>query len=90
MIEGKGLGGKNINRTNLRLTNAYDLKLKSLARSVNMKPAELSRYIVERFLDNSKMVHDLQEEYCLYEAYRVRLVTMNGTVKYQLGERYDR
>lgn len=91
MIEGKGLGNKQINRTTLRLSNSYDLKLKQLSRSVNKKPGELSRYIVEYFLDNAQLIHDLQEKFCLYDAYRVTPVRANGRVKYQLrGERYDR
>ena len=91
MIEGKGLGNKNINRINLRLSNSYDLKLKQLSRSANKKPAELARYMVEYFLDNAQLIFELQSKFCLYDAYRVTPVRANGTVNYQLrGERYDR
>ena len=90
MIEGKGLGNKNINRINLRLSNSYDLKLKQLSRSVNKKPAELTRYIVEYFLDNAQFVFELQDKFCLYDAYRVIPVRASGEVKYQLnGGRYN-
>jgi hypothetical protein len=90
LIEGKGLGNKNINRINLRLSNSYDLKLKQLSRSVNKKPAELTRYIVEYFLDNAQFVFELQDKFCLYDAYRVTPVRANSEVKYQLnGGRYD-
>lgn len=90
MIEGKGLGNKNINRTTLRLSNSYDLKLKQLSRSVNKKPGELARYVIEYFLDNAQLVFELQEKFCLYDAYRVTPIKANGKIKYQLrGERYD-
>jgi hypothetical protein len=81
MIEGKGLGGKKPARKNVYLSNEYEKKLNMLATSCGKKPGELARMILERALDDSMTVNELQNEYCLYAAYRVRLVKDYKTEK---------
>lgn len=94
MIEGKGLGGKKPARRNVYFSNEYEKKLNMLATSCGKKPGELARMILERALDDSMMVNELQNEYSLYSAYRVRLVKDYKTAKldyvlYDKNERED-
>jgi hypothetical protein len=79
MIEGKGLGGKKINRVNVSLSNAYDLKLRRLAIACNMKPTTLAGLLVQLSLDNADLVAELQKNHCKYNAYKVMPI-----VTYQL------
>lgn len=78
MIEGKGLGGKKINRVNVSLSNAYDLKLRRLAVACNMKPTTLAGLFVELGLDSAGLVDELQKDYCTQNSYRVVLVNNGG------------
>lgn len=71
MIEGKGLGGKKINRVGVSLSNSYQRKLNRLSMACNKKPTTLAGLIVERCLDDAEMVERLQNEFGVYEAYRV-------------------
>lgn len=71
MIEGKGLGGKKVNRVGVSLSNNYMKKLNRLATACNKKPTALAGLIVERCLDDALMVEQLQNEFGVYEAYRV-------------------
>ncbi|MCM3618766.1 hypothetical protein M3936_14340 [Sutcliffiella horikoshii] len=71
MIEGKGLGGKKINRVGVSLSNSYHKKLNRLAVSCNKKPTSLAGLILERCLDDALMVEQLQNEFGVYETYRV-------------------
>lgn len=89
MIEGKGLGGKKINRVGLSISNEYDSKLRKLATACNMKHTTLAGLLVEMSLDNVQLINDLQNEYCLQRAYRVRLVRGNGELHYVLSGRDD-
>jgi hypothetical protein len=85
MIEGKGLGGKRINRVGVSLSNDHAMKLNRLATSCEMKPTTLAGLIVERCLDNPQFVFELQTEFCKYAAYRVLPVKKNGQVQYVLS-----
>lgn len=85
MIEGKGLGGKRVNRVGLSLSNDHALKLNRLSTSCEMKPTTLAGLILERCLDNPQFVFELQKEFCKYAAYRVLPVNKNGSVQYILN-----
>lgn len=87
MIEGKGLGGKRINRVNVSLSNKYSSKLNRLATSCNMKPTTLAGLLIEMSLDNVKLVQQLQDEYGVHNAYRVVPVQHNGEIIFTLNER---
>jgi hypothetical protein len=89
MIEGKGLGNKKVNRVGVSLTNEYDNKLRKLATSCGKKHTELAGLIIERCLDDTKVVDELQELYCLQKAYKVVLINKNGRVFYVLTGRED-
>nr|WP_309099050.1 hypothetical protein [Fredinandcohnia onubensis] len=87
MIEGKGLGGKKVNRVNISLSNSYELKLNKLATACNIRyPGTLAALLVEMCLDDTKLVSYLQNEYCIQDAYRVIPVQKyhNGDVEYLL------
>lgn len=71
MIEGKGCGGKKVNRVNVSLSNHYDTKLKRLATSCNMKPTTLAALLIELSLDSTELVAMLQDRYNVHNAYRV-------------------
>ncbi|WP_339147619.1 hypothetical protein [Sutcliffiella sp. BMC8] len=71
MIEGKGLGGKKINRVGVSLSNSYQMKLNRLSIACNKKPTTLAGLILERCLDDAWVVEQLQNEFGVYEAYRV-------------------
>ncbi|MGD6778854.1 hypothetical protein ACQCT3_00645 [Sutcliffiella horikoshii] len=71
MIEGKGLGNKKINRVGVSLSNSYLKKLNWLATACQKKPTTLAGLILERCLDDAVMVEQLQNEFSVYEAYRV-------------------
>lgn len=89
MIEGKGLGGKKIDRVNVSLSNKYKTKLNRLATACNMRPTTLACLLIERCLDDPSTVAELQEEFGVYSAYRV-LPLMNyesGELEYVLNER---
>jgi sulfur carrier protein ThiS len=86
MIEGKGLGGKKVNRVNVSLTNKYSLKLNRLATACNLKPTTLAGLLIEKHLDNPQVVVELQKEYCLQSAYRVLLINKGGELQYVLNE----
>jgi hypothetical protein len=85
MIEGKGLGGKKVNRVNLSLTNKQSLKLNRLATACNMKPTSLAALLIQKSLDDVQLVNELQKEYCTQRAYRV--IVINN--EYVLSGRED-
>lgn len=86
MIEGKGLGGKKVNRVGISLNNSYQKKLNRLAIACQTKPTTLAGMIVERCLDDATMVEQLQNELGVFEAYRVLLFKSHdeSDVKYLL------
>ncbi|WP_342515397.1 hypothetical protein [Sutcliffiella sp. FSL R7-0096] len=71
MIEDKGLGNKKINRVGISLSNSYLKKLNMLSTACQMRPTTLAGLILERCLDDEAMVEKLQNEFGVYEAYRV-------------------
>lgn len=94
MIEGKGLGDKKVNRVGPSLSNHYDKKLKLLARACDKNYTTMAGIILERCLDDADFVNELQNEFNLYTAYRVRVVTDYKTgrvhfVLYNDNERND-
>jgi hypothetical protein len=90
MQERRGLGNKKINRVNLSLSNEYLLKLRWMAQACGFRPTELAGMLLEMILDDPQKMYDLQDEFCRYEAYRVRVVRMMGHTHYELpGGRYD-
>lgn len=86
MIEGKGLGGKRVCRTNISLTNEMDNKLSRLAVSCGLKKTTLAALLVERCLDDPVIVGELQREYNLHSAYKVLPIKSNGAIIYKLKE----
>lgn len=60
MIEGKGLGGKKVNRVNMSLTNKVDKKLRRLATACNLSHTTLAALLVEMSLNDSQLIHKLQ------------------------------
>lgn len=89
MIEGKGLGGKKVNRVNVSLTNKLSLKLNRLATACNMKPTTLAGLLIERCLNDPGIITQLQKEYCTQSAYKVVLVNNGGELHYSLSRRED-
>jgi hypothetical protein len=90
MIEGKGLGNKKINRVNLSLSNEYLRKLKWIAQACEKRHTEMAGLLLEMILDDPVKMYELQDQYCLYDAYRVQVVRAMGNTHYQLpGGRYD-
>lgn len=89
MIEGKGLGGKRVNRVNLSLTNKTSSKLNKLATACNMKPTTLACLLLEIGLDSTELVNRLQDEYNVHGAYKILLVKdyKNNEIEYVLNER---
>lgn len=86
MIEGKGLGGKKINRVNVSLDNKMNQKLNKLATACNMRPTTFARVLIERCLNDPVIVSELQNEYAVHSAYRVIPVTINGQIEYLLND----
>lgn len=82
MIEGKGLGGKKINRVNMSLTNKVDKKLRRLATACNLSHTTLAAMLVEICLNDPQIVHRLQKEFNIYAAYKVVPVHRNGEIDY--------
>lgn len=90
MIEGKGLGGKRVNRMNMSLTNKEEADLQKLATSCGFKyKATLAHKILVQCLYDSSFVNELQKEYCTQSAYRVVLVNNEGEIHYTLSGRED-
>jgi hypothetical protein len=89
MIEGKGLGGKQVCKLSVNLTNKVESDLRKLATACNMKPAALIREILTHSMYDSLVVSKLQDKYCTERAYRVRLVQKNGINNYALTGRDD-
>ncbi|MBG9657801.1 hypothetical protein [Cytobacillus firmus] len=89
MIEGKGLGGKKVNRVNISMDNKYNKKLLRLATACNMRPTSLAGLLVELSLDNPELVTKLQAEYGIHTAYKVVPVKnyTSGEIEYALNER---
>lgn len=87
MIEGKGLGGKKVNRVNVSLSNKVSQKLNKLATACNMKHTTLAGLLIEQGLDNVQLVNDLQHEHAVYHSYRVLPVRRHGEIEYVLNER---
>ncbi|MBO0961628.1 hypothetical protein J1P26_18135 [Neobacillus sp. MM2021_6] len=86
MIEGKGLGGKRVNRVGLSLTNEYETKLLKLATACNFRHhTTFANLLIEMCLDNAQLVSDLQKKYCTQSAYKIFIV--NG--EYVLSGRED-
>lgn len=88
MIEGKGLGGKKIDRVNLSLSNSYSRKLNRLAAACGMKRTSFASYLLEMCLDDPVLVMKLQNELNKEPAYKVVPVKKyNSTeVEYVLQE----
>jgi hypothetical protein len=74
MIEGKGLGGKKVNRVGVSLSNRYESKLRKLATACNMKPTTLAGQLIEKCLDDALLISRIQKEYCTQKAYRIVIV----------------
>jgi hypothetical protein len=89
MIEGKGLGGKKIHRVNVSLTNKQAFKLNRLATACDMKPTTLAGLLIEKGLNDARLVSELQCEYCKESAYRVVVINNNGELNYVLTGRED-
>lgn len=89
MIEGKGLGGKRVHRVNVSLTNKQAYKLNRLATACNMKPTTLAAVLIEKGLNDFRLVSELQKDHCKEKAYRVVLVNNNGELNYALSGRED-
>jgi hypothetical protein len=89
MIEGKGLGGKKVNRVNVSLSNRLDSKLRRLATACNMKPTTFAALLIEKGLNDVRLVSELQREYCTQSAYRVIVVNNNGELNFVLSGRED-
>ena len=90
MQEGRGLGGKKVNRTNLSLSNEYEQKLAVLTTAWNLKyPGKLGRLFLEFCLDNAEIVDLFQKEYCTRTAYKVRLIKNyeTGKIHYVLNNK---
>lgn len=87
MIEGKGLGGKKVNRVNVSMTNRMNQKLNKLATACNMRPTTLAGLLIEKSLDNVQLVSELQHEYAVHTAYRVLPVKNQGSIEYVISER---
>ncbi|RHW37336.1 hypothetical protein D1B31_16360 [Neobacillus notoginsengisoli] len=86
MIEGKGLGGKKVNRVNVSLSNEFNRKLNRLATACNMRPTTLAGLLVERCLDSAEVIVELQKQYCLHSAYKIMPVKRNGELSYLLND----
>ena len=86
MIEGKGLGGKRINRVNLSVDNNINQKLNKLAIACNMKPTTLAAVIIEKMLNNPEFISSLQDEYGVHSAYRVIPLHVKGRLEYILND----
>ncbi|CEG28060.1 hypothetical protein [Bacillus sp. B-jedd] len=86
MIEGKGLGGKKVNRVNVSLSNSFNRKLTQLATACNMRPTTLAGVLVERCLDSADVIADLQKEYCLHSAYKIMPVKKGNELVYLLND----
>ncbi|CEG26029.1 hypothetical protein [Bacillus sp. B-jedd] len=86
MIEGKGLGGKKVNRVNVSLSNACNRKLNQLATACNMRPTTLAGLLVERCLDSADVIADLQREHCLHSAYKIMPVKRGSELVYLLND----
>lgn len=67
----RGLGGKRCNRVNTSLSNRDLFKLNRLATSCNMKPTTLASDIIHWALNNLDYVVKIQQEHCLYSAYKI-------------------
>jgi hypothetical protein len=89
VIEGKGLGGKKVNRVNVSMTNKLSLKLNRLATACNMKPTSLAGLLIERCLNDPRLVSELQKEYCTEKAYRLVFINNQGELNYVLSGRED-
>ncbi|TCJ04480.1 hypothetical protein [Cytobacillus praedii] len=89
MIEGKGLGGKKINRVNVSLTNKFNNKLLRLSTACGMRPTTLAGLLIEKSLDDQQLVTDLQLEFGIHNAYKVVPVRNydTGEIVYTLNER---
>jgi hypothetical protein len=74
MIEGKGLGGKRVNRLGLSITNKEENDLYKLATACNMKPAEMAWRCLRRCLYDPVILNEFQKEFCTQSAYKVRVV----------------
>lgn len=82
MIEGKGLGGKRINRVNLSLDNKTNNKLSKLAIACNMPKTTLARMILEIGLSNADVVNELQEKFNTNQKYRIYPIKINDKIEY--------
>lgn len=83
MQEGRGCGGKKVNRVNLSLDNKTNKKLNQLSVATGKRPTVLAREILEKCLDDPLFVNKLQKEHNKgHEAYKVLPISVNGETKY--------
>lgn len=84
--DGRGCGGKRINRVNISLTNKMDSKLNKLSVSLGMKKTTLACMLVEMCLDDPVIVSKLQNEFNVHSAYRILPINRNGDTEYLLKD----
>jgi hypothetical protein len=89
MIEGKGLGNKKVNRVNVSLSNRNMSKLDRLATACNMKPTTLAGLLIEKAMNDSNYINELQDQYCTQKAYKIIPVNNNGELVFTLTGRSD-
>lgn len=82
MQEGRGCGGKKVNRVNLSLDNKTTVKLSKLATACGMPKTTLAALLVELCLDDPIMVNKLQKDYNKHAAHKVMPINVNGEIKY--------
>jgi hypothetical protein len=90
MIEHKGLGNKRVNRVNVSLNNRTNTKLSKLATACHMRPTTLAALLIEKGLDNTQLILELQKEYNIHNAYRVLPVQSDGQIEYVLNDKQMR
>lgn len=84
MQEGRGCGGKRINRVNVSLTNKMNNKLSQLAIACNMRPTTLAATLIEMCLEDPVIVSRLQKEHNVHAAYKVIPISRNGETEYMM------
>jgi hypothetical protein len=75
----RGRGKSKVNRVGTSLSNKDFFKLSRLATACNMKHTTLANIIINKYLNDSDVIKELQEEHCLYSAYRVIPINVHGS-----------
>jgi hypothetical protein len=74
------------NRVNISITDAYESRLKKLAKVCNLTESSAAEMLLRKCLCSPDIIQDVQNEYGVNPKKRIFVQIINNEIKYMLGE----